>query len=240
MSTPKTFLSRQCFLQWRESLRMNCLGLRRISVFALALTMVLPLGFRAQANVTCAHAVVGADCCGANCPLPARHSATGPKCAFSRLPFSSSRATCETNSSRDPLPIARANGLSQSFSRPTARTKLSTRLSPIPVPYGSSLLSPALTSSHIAFGQAKVACLLPNGDGRGHWDAHASLGNTLSGVGLLEPAVAKSQTRQDQQVKCGRGEEAAQDDDRHRAFDLATRFLAPQCQRQHAERGDGG
>ena len=61
------------FFQWRESLRMTRLVLRRISVFALALTMVLPLRFRAQANVTCAHAVVGADCCGANCPLPARH-----------------------------------------------------------------------------------------------------------------------------------------------------------------------
>jgi len=135
MSTPKTFLPRQCFLQWRESLRMTRLVLRRISVFALALTMVLPLGFRAQANVTCAHALVGADCCGANCPLLARRSATGPKCcAFSRLPFSSSRATCETNSSPDPLPTARANWLSQSFSRPTARTKLSTRLLPTPVP----------------------------------------------------------------------------------------------------------
>jgi hypothetical protein len=33
MSTPKTFLSRQCFLQWRESLRMTRLVLRRISVF---------------------------------------------------------------------------------------------------------------------------------------------------------------------------------------------------------------
>ena len=134
MMTPRTFQSRQCSLQWRESFRMMGLVSRRLSVVALALTMVLPPAFRARANIRWAHGVA-ADCCGANCPPPATHGATGPKCcAFSRLPFSSSRTTCETNSSRDSVWIARASWLSQFFSKPIARTKSYARLSPTPLP----------------------------------------------------------------------------------------------------------
>jgi len=134
MITLRKFQSRQCSSQWRQLIRMKSLVLRRLSILALALTMVLPLGSRAQANVRCAHAVA-MDCCGANCPPPARHSATGSKCcAFSRLPFSSSRTTRETNSSRDPMQIARASWPSQSFFEPTARVQSSAKLSPTPRP----------------------------------------------------------------------------------------------------------
>ena len=134
MITSRTFQSRQCSLQWRGSLKIIRLLLWRLSILALALTMVLPLGSRAQANIRCVHAVA-TGCCGANCPAPATHSATGSKCcAFSRPPFSSSRTTCETHFFRDPMQIARASWLSQSFSETTAQTQSSTKLSPTPLP----------------------------------------------------------------------------------------------------------
>ena len=132
--TLRTFQSRQCSLQWRESFRMMRPGLRRLSVFVLALTMVLPLGSRAEAGG--GHALtVAANCCGANCPPPATHNAQRPNCcAFSRLPFSSCRTTCESNSFRDPMQIPRASWLSKSFPQPTVRAKSSPELWPAPVP----------------------------------------------------------------------------------------------------------
>ena len=133
--TLRTFQSRQCSLQWRESFRMMRLGLRRLSVFVLALTMVLPLGSRAEAGG--GHALtVGANCCGANCPPPSTHNAQRPNCcAFSRLPFSSSRTTCESNSFRDPMQIPRASWLPKSFPQPMVQTKSSPELWPALVPF---------------------------------------------------------------------------------------------------------
>ena len=106
MTTLRISVLCRCALQWSESFRMIGPVLPRLSVFALALTLILPLGVPGNPNVTGSH-MIGTDCCGPNCPPPAPNSATGGKCcAFSRLPFSSSRITCQTNSAGAPLPIA--------------------------------------------------------------------------------------------------------------------------------------
>jgi hypothetical protein len=177
--TLRTSQSRQCSLQWRALFRMMRVVLRRLSVLAIALTMVLPLGFHAQAHVGCAHAVA-TDCCGANCPPPATHSATGTKCcAFSRLPFSSSRTTCETNffsgSGND-----RASKLAFSVLRSADRTnKIICQVVANSTSIRSSLLSPTLTSSNIAFGQPKVSSLIPIKGNRGHGDAGITVGTNV-------------------------------------------------------------
>ncbi len=132
--TLRTFQSRQCSLQWRESFRMMRQVLRRLSVIALALTMVLPVGSHAAVNGRYELAIA-ANCCGANCPPPATHNGQRPNCcAFSRLPFSSSRTTCESNSFRDPIWIPLATWLPTSFPQRTVRTKSSPELWPGPVP----------------------------------------------------------------------------------------------------------
>ena len=54
----------------------------------------------------------------------------------------------------------------------------------------------------------------------------------------LEPPVPERERRQDEDVEDGRGDEAAEDHDRHRSLDLTTGLAAADGDRQEAEAGD--